>query len=305
MASLQVRSFRRDDREQLTALVNAHVQAVVPGVSVSVNAVLSQLEREPGEFIVDPWVIERVALVAEQRGRVAAAAQLLRYGNGAEVGELYRGAGEIRWLLCWPEAPYWPDAATAGDAVAAAAVAFLTRSGATRLYADGAFPAPGVYGLPEQWPHIRAILRRAGFAPGERTEIVFLADVDALARPSAPIAGLTVGRTLGSNGTRFSALLDGDVLGYLEVDNNVGEVGRVVRQDGWADIGNLCVGEPHRRQGIAGWLLGQAAEWLRLGHVDRLLDYSTPEEQAYVAFLHHAGFRELTRTTRGWVGPPG
>ncbi len=45
----------------------------MPGVSVSVNAVLSQLEREPDEFVVDPWVVERVTLVAEQRGRVTAA----------------------------------------------------------------------------------------------------------------------------------------------------------------------------------------------------------------------------------------
>ncbi|HEX8929440.1 MAG TPA: N-acetyltransferase, partial [Actinomycetota bacterium] len=52
MSSVEVRPFRRSDREQLTALVNAHVQAVV---SVSVNTVMSQLERDPGEFIVDPW----------------------------------------------------------------------------------------------------------------------------------------------------------------------------------------------------------------------------------------------------------
>jgi hypothetical protein len=81
MPSVEVRPFRRGDREQLTALVNAHVQAVVPGVSVSVNTVMSQLERDPGEFIVDPWVAERATLVAEQRGRVAAAAHLLRYGG--------------------------------------------------------------------------------------------------------------------------------------------------------------------------------------------------------------------------------
>jgi hypothetical protein len=74
MPAIQVRPFRRADREQLTALVNAHIQAVVPGVAVSVNTVLSQLERNPGEFIVDPRVAERATLVAEQRGRVVAAA---------------------------------------------------------------------------------------------------------------------------------------------------------------------------------------------------------------------------------------
>jgi hypothetical protein len=85
MSEVQVRPFRRADREQLTALVNAHVQAVVPGVSVSVNTVMSQLERDPGEFIVDPWVAERITLVAEQRGRVVAAAHLRRFGAGEEL----------------------------------------------------------------------------------------------------------------------------------------------------------------------------------------------------------------------------
>ena len=67
--SIEVRPFRRDDREQVTALVNAHIQAVVPGMSVSVNAVMSQLEREPGEYVVDPWVIQRATLCAATRSQ--------------------------------------------------------------------------------------------------------------------------------------------------------------------------------------------------------------------------------------------
>ena len=76
MSSVQVRPFRRDDRDQLTRLVNAHAEAVVPGMSASVNTVLGSLGRQPGEFIEDPWVSERVTLVAEQRDRVVAAAHL-------------------------------------------------------------------------------------------------------------------------------------------------------------------------------------------------------------------------------------
>ena len=303
MTSFQVRAFRREDRDQLTALVNAHVQAVVPGMWVSVNGVLSQLEREPNEFIVDPWVTDRRTLVAEQRGRVAAAAHLLRYGTDARVGEDYRGAGEIRWLLCWPEATFWPDAIPAGDAVAAAAVDFLSRSGVRRLYADGTLPAPGVYGLPEQWPHVHGVLARAGFAPADHAEIVFAADVADLDTTPPPRAGLTLVRTVGANGTRLAAV-HGGTLGYVEVDSHLGEAGRTGRQQGWADVGNLWVAEAHRRQGIATWLLGQAGQWLRLGHIDRLLDYATPEQEDCVAFLDHAGFVRLTRTTRGWEHHP-
>jgi len=45
MSSVVVRPFRRGDREQVTHLVNVHAAAVIPGMSVSVNTVLSQLER--------------------------------------------------------------------------------------------------------------------------------------------------------------------------------------------------------------------------------------------------------------------
>src|SRR5919198_831743 len=140
MSSVQVRPFRRDDREQLTKLVNAHVQAVVPGASVSVNTVLSQLERAPGEFIVDPWVAERVTLVAEQRRRVVAAAHLLRYRAGEDVGESYRDAGEIGWLLYWPQATYWPDSAVPAPGVVARRPAPPRRGGGARSGAGGAPP---------------------------------------------------------------------------------------------------------------------------------------------------------------------
>ena len=64
-------------------------------MSVSVHAVLSQLERQPGEFITDPWVSERATLIAEQGSRVAAAAHLLRYFPDERAGADYRGLGEI------------------------------------------------------------------------------------------------------------------------------------------------------------------------------------------------------------------
>jgi GNAT superfamily N-acetyltransferase len=302
MSSVEVRPFRRSDREQLTALVNAHVQAVVPGVSVSVNTVLSQLERDPGEFIVDPWVDDRVTLVAEQRRRVVAAAHLLRYGGGDEVGEAYRDAGEISWLLHWPWASYWPDSLRAADRLVAACLAQLRSWGAARWLADGALPAPGVYGVPEQWPHIRELYRHAGFEHRGRTEVVLLAAVEELPVPGEPpVEGLVVRRTVGVNGTRLSACLGDEVLGYVEVEANLADGGRLAQLGGWADVGNLHVAEQYRRRAVATWLVGQAADWLRLARVERLLDYAGEEEHERLALLRRLGFRELTRTARDWV----
>ncbi|MGH3823330.1 MAG: hypothetical protein ACRDRA_10945 [Pseudonocardiaceae bacterium] len=168
MSSVQLRRFTRGDRDQVTALVNAHIGAVVPNLSVSVQGLMSQLEREPGE---------------------------------------------IRWLVCWP------DSGEAGAALARACVDQLERWGVSRCYADGALPAPSVYGIPEQWPHVRGIYQRAGFRHDGHTELVFLARVADLPRPHRPPSpGLTSQRTVGINGTRISAVLDTDVIGYIEID---------------------------------------------------------------------------------------
>jgi ribosomal protein S18 acetylase RimI-like enzyme len=306
MSAVQVRPFRRADREQLTALVNAHIQAVVPGVTVSVNTVLSQLERDPGEFIVDPWVAERATLVAEQRGRVVAAAHLLRYGAGEDVGPAYRDSAEINWLLFWPRATHWPDSAEAAAALMDASLERLRAWGGDHWHADGALPAPGVYGVPEQWPHVRALYERAGFVHDGHVEIVLLARVDELPGPAAPpLDGLALDRSVGECGTRLSARLGGECVGFIEVETNLAEGGRLAHLGGWADVGNLHVDEAYRRRGIATWLVGEAADWLRLARVERLVDYAWPEEEAMLALLGGLGFRELTRTARGWHHRPG
>jgi hypothetical protein len=62
-------------------------------------------------------VAERATLVAEQRGRVVAAAHLLRYGTGEEVGGAYRDSAEINWLLFWPRATHGLDSETAAAAL--------------------------------------------------------------------------------------------------------------------------------------------------------------------------------------------
>jgi GNAT superfamily N-acetyltransferase len=290
-----VRRFSRTDRDQVTDLVNAHIGAVVPNLSVSVQALLSQLEREPGEYVVDPWVAERTTLVAQQRDRIVAAAHLLRYADRDEVDESYRAAGEIRWLACWPAA------GEAGAALLAECVAQLERWSVRRRYADGALPAPGVYGIPEQWPHVRDLLVAAGFTGTGQVEEVHLALVAELPR-TGPVDGLTARRTLGASGTRISAVRGEQVIGYIEVDTALGDAAaRSPRNDGWADIGNLYVAPEHRRRGVGRWLIGQAARWLELGGVGRLLGYTGPDDDpAEAALLAAVGFQPLTRTQRGW-----
>ncbi|MHC3467879.1 N-acetyltransferase [Streptomyces sp. 7R007] len=300
MSALTVRPFRRDDRDQLTDLVNAHVAAVVPGVSVSVNTVLSDLERQPGEFITDPWVAARATLVAEQRRAVVAAAHLLRYRADAEVGENYRDAGEIDWFVCRPPASFWPDSDAAADLLMTACLAQLARWNVRARYADGALPAPVVYGLPRTWPHIRAAYERAGFRHVGDTEVILIARVEDLpTAPSRPDVSLE--RTLGECGTRFTAYDDtGAALGFVEVDTSLARPERHARGEGLADVGNLHLGPSAQRTALAHTLLAQAADWLRLCGADRLCAYEPADDPAAIDLLLGAGFRELTRTDRRW-----
>jgi hypothetical protein len=66
----EIRPFTRSDRDQLAELVNVHIAAVLPGSALPVSALLAQFEREPAQYVVDPWVIDRVTLVAIERDRV-------------------------------------------------------------------------------------------------------------------------------------------------------------------------------------------------------------------------------------------
>ena len=200
----------------------------------------------------------------------------------------------------------------AAEALIAACTEVFGRWGVTRQSAGGELPVPGVYGVPEQWPHIAALYRRAGFSHTGHTEVVYPAPVEDLPGPFSPgrppLDGLAVSRSVGINGCRLSAVLGEDVIGYTEMEIlDKGE--RMWRHGGWADVGNLRVAAPYRRRGVGTWLLGQAADWLRLAQVSRLLDYAwlegtDPTGQShddYRAFLPAVGFRELTRTARGWT----
>jgi GNAT superfamily N-acetyltransferase len=296
-----IRPFARADRDQLTSLVNANLSAVLPGASLSVQAVLSHLDVDPGEFIVDRWVTDRRTLVAEQDGRIVAATHLRRYGDGSEVGPSYRDAAEIAWLVFWPEAPFWAGSEEAGWAVLEGAVAQLTAWRVSRWHADGSFPVSGAYGVPDVWPHIRALYEPAGFSPG-REEVVLACAVAEL--PSRLPHVWTITRRLGTSGVRFSAERNGRRLGYLEVDTSH-DGSRFVSSAGRADIGNLFVEEGERRRGVATSLLAEAGRWLRLAGVTCLITYlddTSPESERL--FCERAGFEMLTRTARGWTRFP-
>jgi hypothetical protein len=210
---------------------------------------------------VDRWVSERRTFVAEQRGRIVAAAHLLRHRSTDDVSPSLRKRrrGEMAGLLA-RRAPYWPDAQLAGRRLMAGCLAQLSSWRVTQRYADGSLPVAGVYGLPHAWPHIGAIYAEAGFTGGRRKTIL-VCPVSDLAR-TMPSDRL-IERRVRTNGVRFSAVLDANEV-------------RITTS-----------------------LLAAASVWLRLAGIRNLLTYcgaDTRESEA--AFLGRAGFVGLSKVTR-------
>ena len=58
---------------QVKLLMNRHLSTIVPGWALPEAFIASNLQRNPRENIIDPWVRERMTLCALQRQYVVAA----------------------------------------------------------------------------------------------------------------------------------------------------------------------------------------------------------------------------------------
>ncbi len=299
---VEVRPFARRDREQLARLVNAHVAAVLPGGYVPPATLLADLEHPLGEFVIGPWVTDMATLVAIEADRVVAAAHLRRYGDDDRVSAGYRNAGEVVWLV------HWPNHAGAGRAVLDGAIGHLVSWGVRVHLASGTLPCPAVYGVSDGWPHVRTLYQDAGFEPkDDQVEVVLaglMSDISEAGGP--PVAGLSLRRHVGTLGTTFTGVLDGEAVGMFEVDTDLTRGGTNLGAAGWADVCNHRVREDLRGRGIGTWLVRSAAEWLRLGGTTRLLAYAIEDEdlEARVRYFGRFGLRPVNRTTRGWTRHP-
>ena len=285
----------------MQALVNAHIGALVPGWALPEAYIASQLQRDPGEYMVDPWVTARVTLCAIERQRVVAVAHLLRYGSGVEVGPAYRNNGEIAWLLAWPDA---------GDHAAAllkAAGDKFVRWGSVEVWAlETCLPAGLFAGLPDAWPHIAVALIGAGYRrnpSGARDEAIFGGSIKQIELPTTPIVGLNIQRTTGRFGTRFSAGLDGQTVGDCECIADLTNGGALPALRGWGELAELEVRAPWRNCGIGTWLVQNALAWLRLGGCTRIVLSVTAEDEAAGAgrFYRRFGWDTLVQFQRGWA----
>jgi ribosomal protein S18 acetylase RimI-like enzyme len=288
---MSVVSFEQRHLKPLLELVNLHLSAALPGACVSADVLAAHLERNVGEYIVDPWVLERTTLCVPDGYRLAAAVHLLRYADRPEASPDWRAIGEIGWLVFRAGCEN-----AAAELLATAREQFATWHVRDEHGWGAGLPDVSICGVPDAWPHIDAALRAAGYAPDPNVhrEALFggwLADIPAPGAP--PLTGLTLARTAGPHGTRFAATLDNKQVGFCEFSQT---------SAGWAEGWELHVHENFRRRGLGTWLVRHAVAWLRLAGCERIvLSVTEDDEQAGAgAFYRAFGWDVLTRQVNGW-----
>ena len=296
---ISIRPFEDEHLAQLQALVNGHLESVIPGWALPATHLRDRLKRNPEQCVIDPWVRERLTLAAFEQGRLVAATHLLRYGHAPEIGPDYQNASDLAWFL------FWPGSTDAGHQLLAAAHHQMAAWAVDRVYAwDAGLPVAFLSGVPDVWPHIADALAAANFEPdAERNEAVYGGWLGQIPPPgAAPLPNMTVQRAMGYRQVRFTALVETEVVGHCECTADLTQAGALPALRGWAELTGLHVVEGWRSRGIGAWLVRQAVAWLRLGGCDRVVLSVASDDEARGAgrFYQGLGWNALVRCRRGW-----
>ena len=302
MPDISIRPFQRRDRDQVTALANAHLAAVLPGLIVSANALLAQFEREPDEYVVDPWVAERACWSPRQRTTCSPRPYWSATAPRTPVGP------GLPWRRRDPLAALLPESDGPGRRHPAAArlPGRVPPLAGPREFANGALPAPGAYGVPDVWPHIRPCSPEPdSLTAGARR---CSPSGSPNCRESVPRRGrrLRIARSVAALGTRFAALGPRPESGYCDVDSMLGEPGRFAAGQRLADIGNLWVEPEFRRRGDGPLAAGHGRGLAGSGRRTHPAELPGPSSFRGAGVPGAVGFTPMLTTTRGLqrrIGP--
>jgi GNAT superfamily N-acetyltransferase len=113
---------------------------------------------------------------------------------------------------------------------------------------------------------------------------------------------MTIRRTVGWFGARFSAMLGGEELGRCGCLTDLDRGGTLPALRGWAELSEVHVAEGWRNRRVGSWLVGTAAGWLRLCRRDRVVLAVNEDDEAAGAgrFYRRFGWDVLAREIRPW-----
>lgn len=291
--------YRPEHLPQLQELINGHLGAVVPGWALPGRFIHDRLTRHPEQVVIDPWVKERVTLCALQAGQVVAAAHFLRYGDGPEVAEGYRGSADLAWLFALPVA------IEAADRLLDEVLRHTGAWHAPRVTAfDSGLPVPAFVGVPDTWPHITELFLRHGFRPQkERAEALYGGWLEPVPASDAPPEGLRIERQLGQANVCFWLCRGGEKLAHCECVPNITHGGELPSLKGWAILFELEVNQAWRNRGLGTYLVSHVIDWLRLAGCGRVVVPVAADDEARGAgrFYQRFGWNVLVREQDAWV----
>jgi GNAT superfamily N-acetyltransferase len=113
-------------------------------------------------------------------------------------------------------------------------------------------------------------------------------------------------RTVWPYGTRFSAVCDGEEIGWCGIQTDLSGAGLSPALAGWAWLDELAVREECRNQSLGSWLVRHAISWARIGRCDRVVIPVANENEAAGAgrFYRRFGWGVLFRERHGWHRSP-
>ena len=96
-------------------------------------------------------------------------------------------------------------------------------------------------------------------------------------------------------------MLDGQIIGYVNVHDDLTRGGTLSCLKSWAQLHEHFVEPALRRRGVGTWLVRHAVSWLRLGGATRILaNWAEELDAGSLAFLQQFGWQEIGTTRRGW-----
>ena len=279
---------------QTLALANSHLGTMVPGWSLTPDYFRERLNRNPEEYVVDPWVVERKSIVGIVRDRVCAAAHLLRYGDDTR----WSGVGEIAWIL------FWPREREAGAAVLSECRRQMRAWQVTKEQISVSLFVPVCVGIPDVWPHIGGLMEQSGYSANDDIdESVYGGSLEGISGPCGPpIKGASIQREVGNLSTRFVARLEGRDIACCECIPDLTAGGQLPALAGWAELAELETCETMRNRGVGSWIVRHAVEWLRLAGCERIVMAVARENEMAGAgrFYNRFGWMPLVREKKHW-----
>jgi ribosomal protein S18 acetylase RimI-like enzyme len=293
-----IRAFQPEDLSQLTQIINTHISMLIPTWELPSELILSRLEKNPDEPVIDPWVIERATFCAFVGENLVAAAHLLRYGDTETVNENHHNHGDIAWFV------FEPAFESEAKELLSACHAQMRDWQVKTLGAwESGLYVPCFTGISDNWPHIGKLFYEAGYRPNpERAEAVFGGGFDGVYSPRELPDKFAMKHRITANEIAIGLHRYGERVATIEARIDCSENDTKPALKTWAELSEVEVAETWRRRGVGTMLIDYLVFLLKdAGASQVVFSVAKDDEEAGAgAFYRSLGFKPFSRSQDAW-----